>query len=150
MTNSKGEKVEILWPSATYDEMTMMVFGNAPIWEMHENPWDPIPGELPIRPHPDYDLGVPFTFFEYEVDSRIHHLMTVDQMFIPEDHRPFPSEKNPYCSKELWRPQVDLEEEDQLRDPDWYPKDTHYNIYNRKDFQREPHRKNLREHNLGD
>jgi hypothetical protein len=29
--------------------MTMMVFGNAPIWEMHENPWDPIPGELPIR-----------------------------------------------------------------------------------------------------
>ena len=47
VTNSKGEKVEVLWPSATYDEMTMMVFGNAPIWEMHENPWDPIPGELP-------------------------------------------------------------------------------------------------------
>ena len=36
-----------------------MTFGNAPIWEMHENPWDPIPGELPIRIHPDYDLGVP-------------------------------------------------------------------------------------------
>ena len=40
--------------------------------KMHENPWDPIPGELPIRTHPDYDLGVPFTFFEYEMDSRIH------------------------------------------------------------------------------
>jgi len=38
VTNSKGEKVEVLWPSGTYDEMTMMVFGNAPIWEMHENP----------------------------------------------------------------------------------------------------------------
>ena len=82
----------------------MMCFGNAPIWEMHENPWDPIPGELPIRMHPDYDLGVPFTFFEYEVDSRIHHAMTEDQMFIPEDARPFPTEKNPYCTTELWRP----------------------------------------------
>lgn len=39
VTNSKGEKVEVLWPSATYDEMTMMVYGNAPVWEMHENPW---------------------------------------------------------------------------------------------------------------
>ena len=56
VTNSKGEKVEVLWPAATYDEMTMMVYGNAPVWEMHEHPWDPIPGELPIRIHPDYDL----------------------------------------------------------------------------------------------
>jgi hypothetical protein len=115
----------------------MMVFGNAPIWEMHENPWDPIPGELPIRIHPDYDLGVPYTYFEYEMDSRIHHLMTVDQMMIPENERPFPSEKNPHCSKELWRPQEDLREEDQMRDPNWYPKDTYYNIYNKRDFKRE-------------
>ena len=86
----------------------MMVFGNAPIWEMHENPWDPIPGELPIRMHPDYDLGVPYTYFEYEMDSRIHHLMTTDQMMIPENERPFPSEKNPHCSKEIWRPQEDI------------------------------------------
>lgn len=78
VTNSKGEKVEVLWPGATFDEMTQMVFGNAPIWEMHEHPWDPIPGELPIRIHPDYDLGVPYTWFEYEMDSRIHYLMTED------------------------------------------------------------------------
>jgi len=134
VTNSKGEKVEVLWPTATYDEMTMMVFGNAPIWEMHENPWDPIPGELPIRTHPDYDLGVPFTWFEYEMDSRIHMGMVEDQMFIPEDERHFPSDKNPYCSSEMWRPQEDLAEEDEMRDPNWYPKDTHYNIYNQKDF----------------
>ena len=146
VTNSKGEKVEILWPSATYDEMTMMVFGNAPIWEMHENPWDPIPGELPIRVHPDYDLGVPYTFFEYEMDSRIHHLMVDDQMFIPEDARPFPSEKNPYCSKELWRPQEDLKEEEEFRDPNWYPKDTHFNIYNKKDFARQEAKKGIKEY----
>lgn len=129
VTNSKGEKVEVLWPAGTYDEMTQMTYGNAPIWEMHENPWDPIPGELPIRIHPDYDLGVPYTFFEYEQDSRIHYLMTEDQMYIPEDERPFPSEKNPHCSKEVWRPQQDLEDEDEMRDPNWYPKGTHYNIY---------------------
>lgn len=52
-----------------------MVFGNAPILEMPENPWDPIPEELPIRMYPDYDLGVPYASFEYEMDSRIHHLM---------------------------------------------------------------------------
>lgn len=147
VTNSKGEKVEILWPSATYDEMTMMVFGNAPIWEMHENPWDPIPGELPIRTQPDYDLGVPFSWFEYEVDARIHQAMVEDQMFIPENARPFPSEKNPFCSKDLWRPQVDLEDEDEMRDPNWYPKDTYYNIYNQPDFEREQSHKDLREVN---
>ena len=146
VTNSTGEKVEILWPSATYDEMTMMVFGNAPIWEMHENPWDPIPGELPIRVHPDYDLGVPYTFFEYEMDSRIHHLMCEDQMFIPEDARPFPAEKNPYCSKELWRPQEDLREEEQFRDPNWYPKDTHFNIYQKENFVREDAKKGIKEY----
>lgn len=112
VTNSKGEKVEILWPAGIYDEMTMMNWGNAPIWELHENPWDPIPGDLPIRIHPDYDLGVPYTFFEYEMDSRLHFAMTEDQMYIPENARPFPAEKNPHCSREMWRPQADLDEED--------------------------------------
>ncbi len=136
VTNSKGEKVEVLWPSSTYDEMTSMVFGNAPIWEIHENPWDPIPGELPIRIHPDYDLGVPYTFFEYEMDSRLHYLMTEDQMYIPEDVRPYPSPKNPHASSHMWKSQENLIEEDEMRDPNWYPKETYYNIYNREDFQR--------------
>jgi len=135
VTNSKGEKVEVLWPAGTYDEMTQMTFGNAPIWEMHENPWDPIPGELPIRIHPDYDLGVPNTWFEYEMDSRIHYLMTDDQMYIPESERIFPSEKNPHCSSEKWRPQADLAEEDAMRDPKWYPKNTRFNIYNKEDHK---------------
>jgi hypothetical protein len=51
-------------------------------------------------------------------------------MFIPENARPFPAEKNPFCSKEMWRPQEDLDEEEEMRDPNWYPKNTHYNIYN--------------------
>jgi hypothetical protein len=149
VTNSKGEKTEVLWPAATYDEMTMMSFGNAPIWEMHENPWDPIPGELPIRIHPDYDLGVPYTFFEYEMDSRMHYLMTEDQMYIPEDKRPFPSVKNPNAHSYMWKSQENLIEEDEMRDPNWYPKDTYYNIYNREDHKRPEHAKALREHQSG-
>lgn len=88
----------------------MMPYGNAPIWEMHENAWDLIPGELPIRIHPDYDLGVPYSWFEYELDSRLHYLMTDDQMYIPEDVRHFPTDKNPHSSSYLWRPQEDLVE----------------------------------------
>lgn len=149
VSNSKGEKVEVLWPSATYDEMTMMVFGNAPIWEMHENPWDPIPGELPIRIHPDYDLQVPFTWFEYETDSRIAYAMTKDQMYIPEDARPFPSVKNPHANSYKWRPQEDLIEEDEMRDANWYPKGTNFNIYNKKDFEKPESAKALRETNMG-
>ena len=67
-------------------------------------------------------------------------------MYIPEDERPFPATKNPYCSSERWRPQEDLKEEDEMRDPNWYPKGTHYNIYNKEDFQREENQKTLREH----
>ena len=137
VTNSKGEKVEVLWPASTYDEMTQMRFGNAPIWEMHENPWDFIPGELPIRVHPDYDLGVPYTWFEYEMDNRMHQQMVEDQMGIPEDARPFDTGKNPHASKTMWRSQEDMKREDEMREPEWYPKDTYYNIYNRKDFSRE-------------
>jgi hypothetical protein len=63
--------------------------------------------------------------------------MTEDQMYIPEDVRHYPSEKNPHCHSYIWRPQEDLDKEDKMRDPEWYPKGTHYNVYNRKDFRRE-------------
>ena len=33
-----------------------------------------------------------------------------------------------------------------MRDPNWYPKDTHFNIYNKPDFEREASSKDLREH----
>jgi len=117
--------------------MTQMHFGIAPIWDVHEHPYDPIPGELPIKIFNDYDLGVPNTWFEYEVDSRLHTLMVKDQMYIPEDARPFPSPKNPHCSKEFWRPQEDLKEEEEMRDPNWRPKGLYYNVYNEKDFKRD-------------
>jgi hypothetical protein len=33
-----------------------------------------------------------------------------------------------------------------MRDPNWYPKGTHYNIYNKEDFARDENQKALREH----
>lgn len=75
--------------------------------------------------------------------------MTTDQIYIPESERPFPSEPNPHCSKEMWRPQEDLADEDDMRDPNWYPKGTQYNIYNKDDFSREDSQKTLLEHSKG-
>lgn len=33
-----------------------------------------------------------------------------------------------------------------MRDPNWYPKNTQYNVYNREDFDREEKGKAQREH----
>lgn len=54
-------------------------------------------------------------------------------MYIPEDARPFPSVKNPNAHSYMWKSQENLIEEDEMRDINWYPKDTYYNIYNRDD-----------------
>ena len=74
--------------------------------------------------------------------------MTDDQIYIPEDKRPFPSVRNPAAHSYMWRPQEDLLEEDEMRDPNWYPKETYYNIYNRPDHQRSEGQKFKREHSL--
>lgn len=96
--------------------------------------WDPVPGEAPYITMPDYELGVPASYFEYEIDNRLHTLMTFDQTFIPEDERPCPVPKNPHCSAEYWQPQADLEEQAAMEDPNWVP-DTIFNVYNVKDFK---------------
>ena len=65
--------------------------------------------------------------------------MQEDQMNIPEDIRPFDTGRNAHCRKELWKSQDQLEEEVQMRKPEWYPKNTIYNIYN------QPSHENVRE-----
>lgn len=99
-----------------------------------DHAYDPVPGEPPVCPMPDYEHGTPHSFFEYEVDNRLHTLMSQDQNLIPEDERPCPVPRNPNCTKELWRPQTDLKEDDQMTSPDWFPNNTQYNIYGRTEF----------------
>lgn len=98
-----------------------------------DHAYDPVPGEPPVCPVQDYENGAPYSFFEYEMDNRLHQTMSEDQHLIPEDERPCPVPKHPNSSKILWRPQNDLQEEDEMKNPDWYPKDTLYNVYQRKD-----------------
>ncbi len=102
-----------------------------------DHSYDPVPGEPPVCPMPDYELGAPHSFFEYELDNRLHYAMSYDQQTIPEDERPCPVPKNPHCSKDYWKPQQDLKEEEEMKDPNWYPKHTTYNVYNRKDYNKE-------------
>jgi hypothetical protein len=99
--------------------------------------WDPVPGEAPYMTQPDYELGVPASYFEYETDNRLHGMMTFDQQFIPESERPCPVPKNPHCEAELWRPQADLEHDHLMEDPEWVP-NTVFNVYNKKDFKGQP------------
>lgn len=135
VTNSKGEKVECLFPAFEGDEFTYMPFSQKAGYERMDHAWDPVPGEPPVCPVPDYELGVPHSFFEYEMDNRLHMIMCFDQQGIPEEQRPCPLPKNPACSKDYFRPQQDLKEEVEMENPDWYPRDTAYNIYNKNDFR---------------
>ena len=100
-----------------------------------EQVWDPVPGEPPVSPMPDFELGVPASYFEYETDNKIHYLMTFDQQFIPESERPCPTEKNPYCKSDHWKPQADLEEENEMNDPNWVP-NTKQNAYADDNFKK--------------
>lgn len=133
VTNSKGEKVECLFPSSEQDEFTYFNYSTHSGMERMDHVWDPVPGEAPICPHPDYELGVPASYFEYEIDNKMHTIMTRDQTFIPEDVRPCPVEKNPNCTSEYWKPQSDLERESKMEDPDWIP-ETSVNVYNSDKF----------------
>lgn len=60
--------------------------------------------------------------------------MTSDQQFIPENERPCPVPKNPNCSSEYWKPQIDLEKEQEMADSNWVP-NTNQNVYNTKNFK---------------
>lgn len=58
----------------------------------------------------DLDLGVPNTWFEYEIEWSTEINVSNDQMNIPEDIRPFDTGRNPNCRGELWKSQEKLSE----------------------------------------
>jgi hypothetical protein len=67
----------------------------------------------------DIDLGVPNTWFEYELEGVMSKGMCRDQMNIPEDIRQFNSPRNPYARSELWKSQEQLKLEKEMEDPNW-------------------------------
>ena len=74
--------------------------------------------------------SVPNTWFEYECEWWQEMNILEDQVNIPESKRKFPSPKNPHASAQLWHSQDKLARLEALRDPNWVPTGTTYNIYN--------------------
>lgn len=67
VTNSKGEKCEILLNTYVYEEMGLLYPGHNPTDETFDNTWEIfLWGEYAIHPLVDFDLSVPKTWFEYE------------------------------------------------------------------------------------
>jgi len=46
-------------------------------------------------------------------------VIAVDQANIPEDIRPFDTGRNPHSRNELWKSQEQLQQELDMRSPDW-------------------------------
>jgi len=84
--------------------LALLNVGFAPILENVDYHWEIfLWGDPPIKAQSDIDLGVPNTWFEYELEWWNEHSIVEDQMHLPEDMREFPSPKNPYATKELWK-----------------------------------------------
>ena len=67
VTNSKGEKTEILLSHYTFEELAMLYPGHNPTDETFDNTWEIfLWGEYAIHPMVDFDLSVPRSWFEYE------------------------------------------------------------------------------------
>lgn len=69
VTNSKGEKVEILWNVQVLEDLAKLPVGFAPVSEMVDYHWEIFLWSDPmIKVTGDLDLGVPNTWFEYECE----------------------------------------------------------------------------------
>ena len=64
--------------------------------------------------------------------------MLQDQFSLPEDVRVTESPKHPNASAALWQSQDKLQELEQMKDPEWFPQGTRYNVYNQENWVREP------------
>jgi hypothetical protein len=137
VTNSKGEKVEVLWNSQAYEDLAMLNVGFAPILENVDYHWEIfLWGDPPIHPLVDFDLSAPNTWFEYECDWWGESVMIEDQFNIPETDRQYPSPRNPYARRELWKSQDQLQEEINMSEESWYPTGTRFNIYRQPDYKK--------------
>lgn len=62
--------------------------------------------------------------------------MIEDQQTLPEDMREFPSPRHPNASAELYQSQEKLQQLEDMRDPEWYPQGTKFDVYNQEGWQR--------------
>lgn len=136
MTNSKGEKVEIMFPSLCNDDPSFLYFGNNPTNEPVDNGWEIyLWGEQAIHPLVDFDLSLPKSWFEYEDEEYGEVRILDDQINLPMDMIK-DSEKHPNCSKELYRSKERMKKLEQYADPDWTPRDLPEDVYNTRFYNK--------------
>lgn len=63
--------------------------------------------------------------------------MIEDQQTLPEDLREFPSARHPNASSSLYQSQEKLQLLEDMKDPEWYPQGTKYDVYQQEGWQRQ-------------
>ena len=120
VTNSKGQKVEVFFNSLCFEDLSQLNVNFAPVLEAVDYHWEIfLWADPPLKVTGDLDLGVPNTWFEYELEWSTEMAIANDQMNIPEDIRPFDTGRNPHATASLWKSQERLLEEKEMRDPEW-------------------------------
>ena len=122
VTNSKGEKTEVMWPFMAWEDCVELSVDTA----LQDNPyqtirhWEAFSGDEWYKYVNNQDLGLPDTWFEYDGNTRFMMSVIQDQLEeIPDKYRPWPTERNPHARKELWQSQEHMQELEDLDKEDW-------------------------------
>jgi hypothetical protein len=71
----------VLWNAQAYEDLAMLNVGFAPVLENVDYHWEIfLWGDPPIKAQSDIDLGVPNTWFEYELEWWNEHSIIEDQV----------------------------------------------------------------------
>lgn len=69
VTNSKGQKVEVFMNSIAWEDLSQLNVNFAPVLEAVDYHWEIfLWADPPLKVTTDMDLGVPNTWFEYELE----------------------------------------------------------------------------------
>ena len=136
VTNSKGQKEEILYHYFSAEDLALVPTTFSPSKEIVDYHWDIfLWGDIPIKPYHDFDLLVPRSWLEYQLENWQFSNIQNDQMNLPDEYRQFPTERNPHARKELWMSQNHLHEINGMEtSTEWVP-ETQFNVYGKKDFE---------------
>ncbi|CAG9333569.1 unnamed protein product [Blepharisma stoltei] len=122
LTNSKGEKVEVMWPYMAWEDCNELSVDTAlqdmPYYTIRH--WEAYSGDEWYKYVNNQDLGVPDTWFEYDKNTRYLLQMVQDQLEeLPDSKRPWPSPKNPHCRSLFTNDQEKNAEMSEMAKPDW-------------------------------
>jgi hypothetical protein len=122
VTNSKGEKTEVLWPFTSWEDCLELSVDTAlqdlPYYTIRH--WEAYSGDEWYKYVNNQDLGVPDTWYEYEKNSRFTLMMIEDQNEeLPDTLRPWNTPRHPHCREELYQDQARLRELEEIAKPEW-------------------------------